>query len=167
VVLALAHMQLAGCHADRDGNLELAQDSLQEAEGVFERTKEDPTIRAFESDAYADYLAEDGRLQFALDKPTDAIDSLRRSADIDPDEADVYLDLARAHARAAERQLEADWQAHIRHGRAACRRTAAIGGQGHPDTRKAVEVERQLDRLEVAAAEKSAAAETNGMPSRA
>jgi hypothetical protein len=42
--------------------------------------------------------------------------------------------------------------------------TAAIGGQEHPDTREAVEVERQLDRLEVAAAEKSAAAETNGKP---
>jgi tetratricopeptide (TPR) repeat protein len=164
VVLALGHMQLAGCHADRDGNLELAQDSLKEAKNVFERTKEDPTIRAFESDTYADYLAEDGRLQLALDKPSEAIDSLRRSADIDPDEADVYLDLARAHARAAEQQIESDWQAHIRHGRAACRRTAAIGGQDHPDTREAVEVERQLVRLEVAAAEKSAAAETNGKP---
>jgi tetratricopeptide (TPR) repeat protein len=165
VVLALGHMQLAGCHADRDGNLKLAKGSLKEAKEVFERTtKEDPAIAAFDSDTYADYLAEDGRLQLALDKPIEAIDSLRRSADIDPDEADVYLDLARAHARAAEQQVEADWQGHIRHGRAACRRTAAIGGQGHPDTKEAAEVERQLRRLEVAVAEKSAAAKTNGKP---
>jgi tetratricopeptide (TPR) repeat protein len=164
VVLALGHMQLAGCHADRDGNLDLAEESLKEAEAVFERTKEDPATEAFGSDTYAEYLAEYGRLQLALDKPIDAIDGLRRSADIDPDEADVYLDLARAHARAAEQQVESDWQAHIRHALAACRRTEAIGGPGHPDTKEAVEVERQLHRLEAAAAEKSAPAETNGKP---
>jgi hypothetical protein len=165
VVLALGHMQVAGCHADRDGNPKLAQDSLKEAKAVFERAnKEDPASGAYGSDTYADYLAEEGRLRLALDKPIDAIKSLRRSVDIDPDEADVYLDLARAHARAVEKQVESDWQGHIRHGRAACRRTAAIGGEGHRDTKAAAEVEEQLKRLATEAAEKSAAAKTNGKP---
>jgi hypothetical protein len=55
-----------------------------------------------------------------------------------------------------------DW--HVTKPRRGVQATAAIGGQGHPDTKKAAEVERQLDGLEVAVAEKSAATQTNGRP---
>ena len=103
-----------------------------------------------------------GRLRLAQDKVEDAIEALKESAELDPDEADVYLLLARAHARAAEWQIEPDWQAHIRHARDACRRTSDIGGKDHPDTKEAAELEEQLNRLEEEVKEGAAAAAGDG-----
>jgi tetratricopeptide (TPR) repeat protein len=165
-VLALAHMQVAGCHADRDGRLDAAAASLDCAQAVFERVDARPEGDQRDTDIYADLQAERGRVLLSQDEADDAIKALRSSVDIDPDEADVYLLLARAYARAAEQQIEADWQAHIRHGRAACRRTRDIGGERHPDTIQAKEIEKRLDRVEAAASERSAAAAGNGRPAR-
>lgn len=162
VVLALSHMQVAGCHSDRDGKLSEAAGSLNEARRVFERMDAQSDINPRETETYADLETERGRLLLAEDKANDAITALRMSADIDPDEADVYLLLARAHARAAEQLIEPDWEAHIRHARAACRRTRMIGGEQHPDAKEAAEVEKQLDRVEAVATERSVAAEGNG-----
>lgn len=165
VVVALAHMQVAGCREDRYGNLDEAAQSLRDADAVFDlMEKEHPGVEARKTDTYADYRAEEGRLRLAQDRVEDAIEALGASAELDPDEADVYLLLAQAQARAAEKQLEADWDAHIRRARAACRRVADIGGRHHPDTRAAEELERRLDRLEDEARKRSAAAREDGRP---
>jgi tetratricopeptide (TPR) repeat protein len=153
VILALAHMQIAGCHTDRDGDVEHASDALAAADSMIHRIK---GLHEFDwrdaDDVLAEYQAETGRLLLVQDKAEEAIDALRASADLDPDEADIYLLLARAHARAAEKHVEAEWQAHIRHAREACRRARRIGGEGHPDSEGAIQVEEQLARIEAVAA---------------
>jgi tetratricopeptide (TPR) repeat protein len=107
VVVALAHMQLAGCHADRGGKLEHAARSLTDAREIFARLEKHVGMNPRETDTYANYEAERGRLLLAQDRPDEAITALTDSTDIDPDEADVYLDeadvyllLARARTRA-------------------------------------------------------------------
>jgi hypothetical protein len=163
IVLALSHLQLAGCHTDRAGSVDRAAGSLANVREVFTRL-ERSGIDFRETDTYAEYLAETGRFLLATDKASAAITALRGSVGVDPDEADVYLLLARAHARAAEQEVEADWQAHIRGGRAACRHTIEIGGKDHPDAREAADVEKQLNRLEAEASGRSTAWAGDGTP---
>jgi hypothetical protein len=72
---------------------------------------------------------------------------------------------ARRSLREQDRRLRQslhDWQ--VTNPPRGVQANAGIGGQGHPDTKKAAKFERQLDRVEVAVAEKSAATETNGKP---
>lgn len=163
IVLALSHLQLAGCHTDRAGTADRAAGSLANVREVFTRI-ERSGIDFRETDTYAEYLAETGRFLLATDKASAAITALRGSVAVDPDEADVYLLLARAHSRAAEQEIEADWQAHIRGGRAACRHTIEIGGKDHPDAREAADLEKQLNRLEAEASERSTAWAGAGRP---
>jgi len=160
-VLALAQMQVAGYQTDRNGNLKDAGDRLDDAGSWVELAARDPEIREAArsdtygdvyEDTYADYQAERGRLWLAEDDAEEAIARLEESVDIDPDEADVYLLLAQAHARAAEKRLERDWQAHIHKARQACARTREIGGDDHPDAKAAEELEGRLKRIEREAA---------------
>jgi tetratricopeptide (TPR) repeat protein len=161
ITLALAHLQLTGSHTDRGGSIRRATSSLAAAREVFvwaERAGVD--FRA--SDIYGEYLAEMGRTLLATDRTAAAITALRGSVDVDPDEADVYLLLAYAHTRAAEQDIQAGWQAHIRDGRAACRHTRDIGGEAHPDTREAEKIEKVLDLLEAEATRRSTSWSTDG-----
>jgi tetratricopeptide (TPR) repeat protein len=148
VVLALSHMQLAGCHADRNGLLGAAEQHLRESREVIERMEGVEDLRAQVDDARSDYEAESARVRLALGRTSDAIEALRASTEFDPDEADVYLLLAEAHLRAAQERVESDWQEHVRHARDACRRTEEIGGAQHPNTRRAKEIEKELARME-------------------
>ena len=143
IVIALAHMQRAGCHADRGGILGLAEDDLKDARAALEAMEEFGEVDTFVNDGWSDYYAESGRVLLAQGAAVEAIEALQESAELDPGEADVYLLLARAHARAAENRGE-DWQKHIGLGLDACRRTWEIAGNGHPDTLAAEEVTEQL-----------------------
>jgi tetratricopeptide (TPR) repeat protein len=155
IVIALAHMQRAGCHADRGGVLAQAEDDLDNARAALEAMERFEELGTHVKDGWSDYHAERGRVRLAQGDPLDAIDELRTSAELDPGEADVYLLLARAYARAAEeRRLEQDGQKYIGLGVDACRRTWEIAGDGHPDTLAAEEVAEQL--AGIAAARSSA-----------
>ena len=152
LVLVLAHCQLASSRADRGASLTPARRSLEAAKAMLVRMRRIPDLADAYREALAEYHAARGRVLLAKGQKTDAaIDALEKAADLDPGEADVYLLLARAHARATEERVEQEWQKHIRAARAACRRTREIGGEGHPDTLAATELERQLTRLEAAA----------------
>jgi tetratricopeptide (TPR) repeat protein len=159
VVLALAYMQRAGCHADREGDLKVAAKDLANALAVLETLDRDcKELHGLTTDAYSDFEAECGRVLLADDNPIEAIEALQGSAEIDPGEADVYLLLARAHARAAEQRLEDEAQDHIRRALGACRRTREIAGEGHPDTDSAAEIEQQLAVIGALSGEPIAAA---------
>lgn len=150
VVIALAHMQRAGCHADRGGSLDVAATDLERAHATLESLEQLKEIDTFVNDAWSDYHAETGRFLLAQGEPVKAIDELRSSAEFDPGEADVYLLLARAHARVAGAPSgNEDWRTHVSLGIDACRRTWEIAGEDHPDTRAAEEVAEQLARISV------------------
>jgi tetratricopeptide (TPR) repeat protein len=148
LILVLAHVQLSSSLTERGAGLEDASTSLAAAHTALGRMAEMEQLSAAQREAESDYEAARGRLLLAEGDPEGAIEALRSAADLDPGEADVYLLLARAHARAAEERVEQEWQTHIRDGRNACRRTREIGGEGHPDTLAAAETERQLKRIE-------------------
>jgi tetratricopeptide (TPR) repeat protein len=148
MVIALAHIQRAGCRADRSALLEEAQKDLDEAGNTLDALKVHARLEPLVRDGWSDHLAESGHVLLAYDKAVEALHTLQRSAALDPGEADVYLLIARAHARIAERRLQGHWQDHIEWGRDACRRTSEIAGELHPDTRAAAEVEKKLDRIE-------------------
>jgi tetratricopeptide (TPR) repeat protein len=152
IVKSLAHLQRAGCHADRGGALDRAKKDLNTARETLEAMEDRKDLAEIVEDGWSDYLAESGRVLLADGDPEEAVEALRRSAELDPGEADVYLLLARAHARIAARQLGEDWQQHIGLGLDACRRTWEIAGDGHPDTLAATEVEEQLRHIATATA---------------
>jgi hypothetical protein len=148
LVLALAHVQLASSRAERGADLAQAWASLEAAKAVLERMKRIDGLSRARREAESDYEAARGRVFLARAEPDQAIAAFDKAADLDPGEADVYLLLARAHARATEQQVEREWQAHLRAARDACRRTREIGGERHPDALAAAELERELRRIE-------------------
>lgn len=162
LVMALARMQLAGCHAERDARLREAQSHLAASNAVIERMEDIVALRGYAAEARSDYEAENGRVHLARGRTEKAIKALRASTEADPDEADVYLLLAYAHKQAAQERIEAEWEEHVRHARAACKRTREIGGKGHPDTDFAHEIEAELGRLEARAIEARRMASANG-----
>jgi predicted Zn-dependent protease len=166
LVLALGHMQVSGCHADRSGDLSKARDQLTFASDALERmgnaSRGKSSDAAAVEDAWANYRAESGRLLLAEGNAAHAIQELKESTNLDPGEADVYLLLARAHVLAAQRLKEVDWQEHVRNARHACRRTREIGGADHPDTDAADELEAELHRIEGTAKVGSASIENGG-----
>jgi tetratricopeptide (TPR) repeat protein len=155
LVGSLAHMQLAGSLADRNGNFEYAKSQLRMAQTALERMRESPELHEAMEAAYSDFQAETGRLLLARGETDAAVDALQAATELDPGEADVYLLLAEAHKRAAEGQTAPEWQEHVRRARSACRRTREIGGEGHPDTNAAKAIEAELDQLEARVVEEA------------
>jgi tetratricopeptide (TPR) repeat protein len=151
LILVLAHVQLASSLAERDAGGAARRGNLKAAKDVLERMEKIPGLSGAYREGLSDYRAACGRAHLAEGRLDAAIADLKAAGDLDPGEADVYLLLARAHALAAERRVEEDWQAHIRAARAACRRTRDIGGDEHPDAIAAAMLEEELARIDVAA----------------
>jgi tetratricopeptide (TPR) repeat protein len=144
IVIAMSHMQRAGCRADRRGALDKAHQDLNSAQEALDAIGDCADLEQLVKDGRSDYEAERGRVLLSEGEPLEAITALRTSAELDPDEADVYLLLARAHASVVERRLGDDWHEHIGFALDACRRTLEIGGDEHPAALAATEVTEPL-----------------------
>jgi tetratricopeptide (TPR) repeat protein len=151
---AFALNELAGCHADRDGDLAAARDRLRaseavvaEAEKLLEAMQEGHARDVLQDDvddARANIHAEHGRLLLTQGRYRGAVQALRQATRLDSTSADVYVSLARAYAATARAEAGAPRAAALRKGWEACARARQVAGVDDPDAQNAAQVEHEL-----------------------